>query len=204
MSKGINFNSFSKRLAANINKDKPRAHFSGLANAGKAGLAANKNIPTGRFQMMAVHNKYSAHSAIEDKLVGLGVLASSEELEAFKKAFTDAEGVAVFDVLVKFLKKARKGYLEQHRPVKKRRRRSSKKDTDTLRACKMKQELKANGERVSWDKIAKRVLDLPGKPKPKTSKAGQMYVVAWPKRVQRLKNSVTSHERRLSKAEKVT
>ncbi len=53
---------------------------------------------------------------IEDKRPDLRDLAS-EEFEAFKKEFTDAQGVAAFDALIKFLKKARKGYLEQQKPV---------------------------------------------------------------------------------------
>jgi hypothetical protein len=53
---------------------------------------------------------------IEDKRPDLRDLAS-EEFEAFKKEFADAQGVAAFDALIKFLKKARKGYLEQQKPV---------------------------------------------------------------------------------------
>jgi hypothetical protein len=64
-----------------------------------------------------VEHKYSAHRAIEKKLAGLGVLASSEEVEAFAKEFTALQGVAALDALIKPLKKARKRYLAQQKPV---------------------------------------------------------------------------------------
>jgi hypothetical protein len=64
-----------------------------------------------------VEHKHSAHRAIEKKLAGLGVLASSEEVEAFVKEFTALQGVAALDALIKPLRKARKKYLEQQKQV---------------------------------------------------------------------------------------
>jgi hypothetical protein len=64
-----------------------------------------------------IERKYSAHRAIEEKLAGLGVLASSEEVEAFVKEFTALQGAAALDALIKPLREARKRHLVQQKPV---------------------------------------------------------------------------------------
>jgi hypothetical protein len=134
---------------------------------------------------------------IEDKRPDLRDVASGEDFEAFKKEFFVSEGVHTLDVLLEFIKKGRKRYSEHNKPtVKKARRRRPNQNTDTLRADKIHQELKANGEQVNWNKIARKVLLPPGKPDVKTSKDGTKSITLWPKRVRRLKDNVTSYDRR--------
>ncbi len=134
---------------------------------------------------------------IKDKRPDLRGIASGEDFEAFKKEFFVSEGVHTLNVLLEFIKKGRKRYSEHNKPtIKKARRRRPNQNTDTLRADREHQELKANGEQVNWNKIARKVLLLPGKSDVKTSKDGTKSITLWPKRVRRLKDNVTSYDRR--------
>jgi hypothetical protein len=171
-------------------KPKPTMTFSGFSATLKKITASSEMSP--QVELMGALRRW-----INDARPDLRVVASGEEFEAFKKEFFVSEGVHTLGVLLEFIKKGRKRYSEHNKPaVKKARRRRPNKDTDTLRADREHQEMKANGERVSWNKIARKVLSTPGQRDVKTSKDGTKSITLWPKRVRRLKDNVTSHDRR--------
>jgi hypothetical protein len=140
-----------------------------------------------------VERKYSVHSAIEDKLAGLGVLASSEELEAFKKAFTDAEGVAVFDALIKFLGSARKKYVLQNVAPLSRKSKlmpGERASSQVKKGYDLYQKSVNAGEKLDWEEIARECLPNPGKANSKAT---------WQQRKGNFRKAIFAHKRRLKK-----
>jgi hypothetical protein len=88
-------------------------------------IGSKKPKPKGRFEVIAhriamskdVGFTVALRKWIEDKRPDLRGIASGEEFETLEREFFDSKGVQTFNVLIKFLKKARKGYLEQQKPV---------------------------------------------------------------------------------------
>jgi hypothetical protein len=140
-----------------------------------------------------VEHKYSAHRAIEKKLAGLGVLASSEEFEAFKKEFTDSQGVAAFDALIKFLRLSRKKYVLQNVAPPNRKSKlmpGERASSQVKKGYELYQKSVSAGEKPDWEEIARECLPNPGKANSKAT---------WQQRKSNFRKAIFAHKRRLKK-----
>jgi hypothetical protein len=169
-------------------------------------LGRKKPKRKGYFSMMLNRSGWPArveliaalHKWISIKRPDLRGIVSGEEFETFKREFFDSQGAQTFEVVIDFLEKSKLAYAKQHKPPAKTRLRSIGERTppETLKASKMAQEYRANGERVSWRRIAKKVSSDPGKPLTRSTQKGEVIEATWARRVQRLRDSVKNYERR--------